>query len=116
MSRKRYKKPRGPKLSHGQNFFKDSKTVRKLVKLARLSDQDLVIEIGPGEGVITRELADAAGRVIGVEFDRGLASRLKIDFAAAGNVEIVWFNFLKFKLPAEPYKLFANIPFNLTAP
>jgi 23S rRNA (adenine-N6)-dimethyltransferase len=103
-------------LSHSQNFLRNSKLVAKLVADSGINSDDTVFEIGPGKGIITRQLAEKAARVIAVEYDRSLADRLNQTFADYGNVEIVFGDFLKVKLPErDNYKVFSNIPFNLTA-
>lgn len=98
-----------------QNFLVHPKTVRRLVGKANLSRDDLVLEIGPGEGIITRELARAAGRVIAVEFDPVLSAHLQERVGGLPEIEIVEGDFLRVDLPREPFKIFSNIPFNLTA-
>lgn len=103
------------KLSHSQNFLKSSEFVRNLIDKTTISDKDLVVEIGPGKGIITLELVKKAGRVIGVEYDQKLAVVLKENFAGNPKVEIIQADFLKWSLPKQPYKVFANIPFNMTA-
>lgn len=103
------------KLSHSQNFLKSSDFVGSLIDKSGISREDFVVEIGPGRGIITEELAKRAGRVIGVEYDGKLASDLKNRFSGYSNVKIVQGDFLTWDLPREPYKVFANIPFNMTA-
>lgn len=102
-------------LSHSQNFLKSSEFVRNLIDKTTISDRDLVVEIGPGKGIITLELAKKAGWVIGVEYDQRLAVILKAKFASNPKVNIIQADFLKWDLPKESYKVFANIPFNMTA-
>ena len=103
-------------LSHSQNFLRNSKLVAKLVADSGINSNDNVFEIGPGKGIITCQLAEKAARVIAIEYDRGLADSLKQTFANYGSVEIVFGDFLKIKLPEQGnYKVFSNIPFNLTA-
>lgn len=103
-------------LSHSQNFLRNSKLVAKLVADSGIDSNDIVFEVGPGKGIITRQLAERATRVIAVEYDGSLADNLKRAFANCRNVEIVFGDFLKVKLPErDNYKVFSNIPFNLTA-
>ena len=103
------------KLSHSQNFLKSPEYVGSLIDRTDIGNDDLVVEIGPGKGIITEALAKRAGRVIGVEFDSELAVELKNQFLNYPNVEIVEDDFLTWDLPRGPYKVFANIPFNMTA-
>ena len=103
------------KLSHSQNFLISPEFVGNLIDKTTISDRDLVIEVGPGKGVITNELSRRAQRVIGVEYDPKLAERLKTGLTNNSNIEIIHADFLKWNLPQGPYKVFANIPFNMTA-
>jgi len=103
-------------LSHSQNFLRNSKLVAKLVAGSEISSDDTVFEIGPGKGIITHQLAEKAMKVIAVEYDKKLANSLKRAFAEYENVEIIFGDFLQVKLPRQGnYKVFSNIPFNLTA-
>ncbi|KKT26917.1 MAG: Ribosomal RNA small subunit methyltransferase A, partial [Parcubacteria group bacterium GW2011_GWA2_43_9b] len=61
----------------GQNFLRDKNVLNKIVAAANLTTKDNVLEIGPGLGVLTRELAKRAGRVVAVEKDRKSAQKLK---------------------------------------
>ncbi|MDJ0752852.1 MAG: 23S ribosomal RNA methyltransferase Erm [Ardenticatenaceae bacterium] len=99
-----------------QNFLIHAKTVRQLVGKAGFSAEDLVLEIGPGEGIITREVAKRAGRVTAIEIDHQLAANLRKSLAKIPNVEIKNGDFLKTSLPTKPFNIFSNIPFNITAP
>lgn len=102
-------------LWQAQNFFKNAEFVSSLLDKADIGPQDTVVEIGPGKGIITRQLAKKALRVVAVECDLKLAENLKTSMADQTNVEIVKADFLDWNLPSYPYKVFANIPFNLTA-
>ena len=102
------------KLSHSQNFLKSPEFVQSLIDKTCIGTDDLVVEIGPGKGVITKLLANKAGRVIGVEVDDELFADLRTQFQEYPNVEIIKADFLKWDIPLEPYKVFSNIPFNMT--
>lgn len=102
-------------LSHSQNFLKSSGFVNSLIERTSINSGDLVVEIGPGKGIITAELAKKAGMVIAVEYDSNLARNLKVRFSGHSNIEIIESDFLEWPLPNKPYKVFANIPFNITA-
>ncbi|MDP3963073.1 MAG: 23S ribosomal RNA methyltransferase Erm [bacterium] len=97
-----------------QNFLKDPAIARKLIRASQIAANDTVIEIGPGEGVITRELAQAAGKVIAVESDQKLAAKLKKTFEGQKNVFIAYGDFLNYAIGETTYKVFSNIPFNIT--
>jgi 23S rRNA (adenine-N6)-dimethyltransferase len=106
--------PQDRQLSHSQNFLKDAGFVGSLIERTDLSPKDIVIEIGPGKGIITNQLANRVGKVIAVEYDFVLAKRLK-DQNTNPKIEVVYADFLTWNLPKEDYKVFANIPFNMTA-
>ena len=99
-----------------QNFLIHPKTVRNLVTHADFTPQDHVLEIGPGNGIITKELAKAAGQITAVELDTQLLPKLRKAFTPYPNIKLVQGDILKTHLPAPPYHIFANIPFNITAP
>jgi 23S rRNA (adenine-N6)-dimethyltransferase len=74
-----------------------------------------VLEIGPGKGLLTRQLAEHACQVIAIEKDPSLAERLCGDLSGTCNVVVFKGDFLQFPLPSTSYNVFANIPFNITS-
>jgi 23S rRNA (adenine-N6)-dimethyltransferase len=98
-----------------QNFLKSSKLVRSLLETSSIESSDIVYEIGPGRGVITAELAQVAHKVIAIEKDPTLAWHLRERFQDVGNVQIIGNDFLRYQVDDREYKIFANIPYNLTA-
>jgi len=98
-----------------QNFFRDRKLVASIVTNSFLRKDDVVYEIGPGEGIITRELAEWAGKVIAIEKDKTLVAQLRKNFRDRTNVQIREGDFLKYRIEDKRYKVFSNIPFNITA-
>ena len=100
---------------YSQNFLKDPDLVALLLDRSSLEREDVVYEIGPGKGLITRQLALRYRRVIAIEKDPFLAAWLQGEFAGWPNVTIHQGDFLDYRLPCQPYKVFANIPFNITA-
>jgi 23S rRNA (adenine-N6)-dimethyltransferase len=102
-------------ISLAQNFLKNPELVRRLVKTSAIGPADTVYEIGPGRGIITAELARTAKRVIAVEKDAKLAKHLRERFQSGGNIEIIEKDFLRFSITEREYKIFANIPYNITA-
>ena len=108
-------KPYFRQLSHSQNFLADEKFVAKLVGRAHLSKSDVVVEIGPGNGIVTGQLAKVVGEVLAVEVDKALSEKLqKAIVPQLSNVKVINTDFLKWPLPKIPYKVFSNIPFNTT--
>lgn len=114
-----------PKKSLGQHWLNSPKALREMVESADISGSDVVLEIGPGKGVLTRSLLAAAGKVIAIEKDRECIAFLQEEFAAdiaTGKLEIIDGDVLKFdpesiKKFTEvglPYKLVANIPYYIT--
>ncbi len=103
----------------GQNFLKDAEALDRIASEAGIEMTDTVLEIGPGLGGLTRELARRARRVVAVELDPRLASIAKKMLAAHENVDLVNADILTL-LPAEldlppNYVVAANIPYNITS-
>jgi 23S rRNA (adenine-N6)-dimethyltransferase len=98
-----------------QNFIKSSQLVKELISFSDLSSTDLIIEIGPGRGVITQELLKLNLNVVAVEKDRDLISSLRNKFSSNSNLKLINQDFLSWNLPTEPFKIFSNIPFSITA-
>lgn len=111
----RRKRPRSGHKQLSQNFLRSGRLAQRLVALSSITETDLVIEAGPGRGQLTAALADVANRVIGVELDSYLVDRLREKFDVDRRMHIRSGDFLQFKLPDTPYKLFSNIPFSRTA-
>ena len=103
------------RLWHSQNFLRRVSVVKKIIRLANLSDEDLVLEIGAGTGIITRQLARCCRQVIAVEYDRSLCQGLRRALSGHSNVEIVRADFRHYALPDREYKVFASIPFEITS-
>jgi 16S rRNA (adenine1518-N6/adenine1519-N6)-dimethyltransferase len=113
--------------SLGQHFLGDETYLRRIVAAADLSRDDVVLEVGPGPGNLTRLLAAAAGRVVAVELDDSLVPILREMFADAPHVQIVHGDILQVEpgalltelatpgLPASPYKVVANLPYYITS-
>lgn len=104
------------RIEHSQNFLHSKKLVSELLDKTNLNDDDTVIEIGPGKGIITEELSKKCKRIIAIEYDNKLSASLKETFSEDSKIQIIEQDFLKYKLPnSGEYKICANIPFNLTA-
>lgn len=103
-------------LKYTQNFLQSSELVTKLIEKSNLGKNDYLLEIGPGKGILTRELAATVKQVVAIEYDQSLCRYLKDMFSSSKKVEIIEKDFLKYKLPEnKSYKVFASIPFNITA-
>ncbi|MBN2853938.1 ribosomal RNA small subunit methyltransferase A [Patescibacteria group bacterium] len=116
-----------PARSKGQNFLINEKIYDEIVKVAEISEDDVVLEVGPGLGFLTAKLAEKAKQVIAVELDDKLASYLNMAIAAQDveNIAIVNEDVLKFNLGAffekngfearQKYKIVANLPYNISS-
>jgi len=103
-------------LKYSQNFLKNNSVIERIVELSRINKNDLVIEIGPGEGNITQVLSKYASRVIAIEKDENLFTKVKIALSNKANIELINADFLDYKLPLkDKYKVFSNIPFSVTS-
>jgi 23S rRNA (adenine-N6)-dimethyltransferase len=102
-------------ITYSQNVLCNPKLVDRLLDRSGIAADDLVIEIGPGRGVITDRLAARCRQVLAVEKDSRLVEDLRVRFGDAGNVALFEADFLEFPLPMTAYKVFANIPFNITS-
>jgi 16S rRNA (adenine1518-N6/adenine1519-N6)-dimethyltransferase len=106
----------------GQNFLIDKSMVEEIINSGNLSNADVVLEIGPGKGVLTEALLEKAGRVVAVEKDSGLVRLLREKFATQikeGGLELVEKDIRDletetFGLKPGAYKLIANIPYYIT--
>ena len=100
-----------------QNFLRSPKLALFLIGHSNIKKRDLVIDIGAGSGVITSALARRCKKVIAVEKDAETAKRLRENLTRQNitNVEVFEGDFREMKLPDEPYKIFANPPFSLSA-
>lgn len=102
--------------SLGQHWLFDQKTLYYICQQAALTNDDVVLEIGPGLGTLTIVLTSLASRVIAVEFDPNLASQLP-SIVPAPNLDVIKADILKFDLNNLPkdYKVVANLPYYITA-
>ena len=104
------------KRSLGQNFLVDSRIVSRILAAAEVCAEDTVLEIGPGRGALTTQLARVARRLVAVELDDRLAATLQARFATDANVEIVHGDARELEVASlfavgERYKLIANLPY-----
>ncbi len=104
-----------PRKSLGQHFLVDGNILLVIERLAELDAADIVLEIGPGLGVLTRFLADRVAHVHAVEVDR----RLEPYLAEIPNTDLHWVDALHLDIPSlepPPHKLVANLPYNVATP
>ncbi|MFL5942492.1 MAG: 16S rRNA (adenine(1518)-N(6)/adenine(1519)-N(6))-dimethyltransferase RsmA [Gaiellaceae bacterium] len=101
------------KKEYGQHFLADRNILDVIGRLAELGPADVVLEIGPGQGVLTRYLAERVGRVHAIEIDQALEPALS---DLPGNVDLVFGDALRVELPQDATKLVANLPYNVATP
>lgn len=106
-----------PNKTLGQNFLTDKNILEKIIKSADLKKTDTVLEVGPGIGTLTQELAKNAGYVIAIEKDKTMCKILQETLAEFNNVKIIHGDILKIKKleKFKNYKVVANIPYYLTS-
>ncbi|MGH2491477.1 MAG: 16S rRNA (adenine(1518)-N(6)/adenine(1519)-N(6))-dimethyltransferase RsmA [Candidatus Limnocylindria bacterium] len=105
--------------SLGQRFLVDRGVLRSIVDAAELSRQDDVLEVGPGPGVLTAQLAEKARSVTAVEIDERMVAVLRDTLADRDNVTIVRADALDvdlFALERRPTRIVANVPYQITTP
>lgn len=109
--------------SLGQNFLIDDEAVEKIVEAAEIQKDDLIIEIGPGLGTLTKELLEKAGKVICIELDKRMVEILKDRFSMYDNFELINDDVLKVDLKEiiknanmANAKIVANLPYYITTP
>lgn len=111
-----------PSKGLGQNFLVDRNVLEKIVALAEIDSSDTCIEVGPGLGTLTRELAARAKRVVAIEKDKKLSPVLahtlalcpNVDLCFADALQVNWFEVLALYTP--PFKVVANLPYYVTTP
>ena len=125
-----------PSKGLGQNFLIDRNILEKIIKASDIKKDDIILEVGPGIGALTQELArmvhpvksseagilpkaklfNGAGKVIAIEKDATMCKILAETIKEYKNVEIINGDILRYKFPAGLYKVVSNIPYYLTSP
>lgn len=108
----------------GQNFLIDTGVLDRIIEASQITEEDCVLEIGPGIGTMTQYLAEHAREVIAVEIDKALIPILKETLSAYGNVTVINDDILKVDINAivqeknggKPIKVVANLPYYITTP
>lgn len=108
----------------GQNFLVDTHVLEKIINSAEITEQDCVLEIGPGIGTMTQYLAEKAGEVIAVEIDKALIPILQDTLSDYDNITVINEDILKVDVAAlvreknngRPIKVVANLPYYITTP
>lgn len=113
-----------PQKKYGQNFLIDESVLDKIILNADIKKGDLVIEIGPGLGNLTRRLCEKAGRVIAIEIDENMVSILSKEYSYLENLTIINQDIMKTNLneviskfeDVDNVKVVANLPYYITTP
>ncbi len=112
-----------PRKHLGQHFLQDQDVVRRIVDALALSKEDVVVELGAGKGVLTRQLVPKAKTVVGVELDDRLCDVLRRHFAGQAGFQLLQQDILTISLEKicadagrERVKVVGNLPYNITSP
>lgn len=103
-----------PKKKWGQNFLRNRGAVEKIAAAVGGSPEDVIVEIGPGEGVLTQRLLALPNRVIAIEIDPDLAARLRAQFG--DRLELRHEDAVAAQYPETPYRAVGNLPYNVATP
>lgn len=113
----------GTRKELGQHFLVDEQYMDSIVAAAALTSADIVVEVGAGLGMLTKKLAEQAGKVVAVEIDSGFVSVLRRNLSSFSNVDILCGDILKVDLSrfvpdstAQSYKVVGNLPYCISSP
>src|SRR3989344_4126877 len=107
-----------PQPSKGQNFLFSSEVIEKIVNAAEIKNTDIILEVGPGLGILTEGLVATGAKVLSVELDKKLFEFLKVKFNGVKNLKLVQDDVLNFQpvtYGLSAYKIVANLPYNITS-
>lgn len=111
------------KKKYGQNFLKNRSIVKKIVSISNMDKNSLVIEVGPGGGILTQELALIAGHVLAYEIDTDLIEELDVKLSNFSNIDILFQDFLTSNLKSDiahysfdKVYFVSNVPYYITTP
>lgn len=111
-----------PRKNLGQSFLMEESIIKRIAETANVTENDIVVEIGAGIGVLTEYLAQNAAKVIAVELDDNLVDVLKDRLSQYNNIQIYHGNILRFDFRAiagagqQKIKVVGNIPYNISSP
>jgi 16S rRNA (adenine1518-N6/adenine1519-N6)-dimethyltransferase len=103
-----------PKKKWGQNFLRNRGAVERIVAAVDPQPGELIVEIGPGEGVLTERLIAFPNEIVAIEIDPELAERLRARFGP--RVDVVNADALEFPLPTRLWRAVGNLPYNVATP
>jgi 16S rRNA (adenine1518-N6/adenine1519-N6)-dimethyltransferase len=102
----------------GQNFLTDQRIIQRIVEALAPKADETIVEIGPGQGALTKSLLEKAGRLVAIEFDRNLIPLLEESFGSKKNFTLVQSDALVTEVcyvirPASEARIVANLPYNI---
>lgn len=102
----------------GQHFLIDEEILHSIVEAGAMEPRDHIVEIGPGVGVLTKQLLANANKVTAIEIDERMPPLIEqyVDSEHLEKLEVINQNALEAKMPDSPYKIIANIPYHITSP
>ncbi|MBV8544450.1 MAG: ribosomal RNA small subunit methyltransferase A, partial [Acidobacteria bacterium] len=103
-----------PKKKWGQHFLRNRGAVARIVEAVEPAPDDVVVEIGPGEGVLTEKLSELPNQLIAIEIDPELSERLKKQYG--DRITLINDDAMEASLPARPYRAVGNLPYNAGTP
>jgi len=109
-----------PKKSLGQNFLKNKRTARKIVESINPAPDDIILEIGPGTGVLTQFLIESEAQVYAVDIDKRMTTFLSEKYKKWPNLHVINRDILELEIPTaqleKRLKIIGNLPYHLTSP
>jgi 16S rRNA (adenine1518-N6/adenine1519-N6)-dimethyltransferase len=103
-----------PKKKWGQHFLRNRGAVARIVEAVQAAPDDVVVEIGPGEGVLTEKLAELPNELMAIEIDPELSERLRNQYG--DRITLINGDAMEAPLPARPYRAVGNLPYNAGTP
>ena len=109
-----------PSKTYGQNFLIDEEVIENIIAVSGVKNTDTIVEVGPGFGILTRELAGKAKQVLAFEIEKKLADYWEKELTKFPNLKIIWGNALKTfpemcKDLSQDYSVVANLPYQITS-
>jgi 16S rRNA (adenine1518-N6/adenine1519-N6)-dimethyltransferase len=104
-----------PSKKYGQNFLINEEPIMAMLEAGEIKKDDVVVEVGPGFGVLTLALGEKAKKVISYEIEKKLESYWTEQVEKNKNIEIVWGNVLNQNIDLRKYKVIANLPYQITS-
>ncbi len=99
-----------------QHFLINKEIIKKIVSKSNLTKKDIVLEIGAGTGNLTQELLKTGAKIIAIEIDKRLVSKLKERFGNKKNIKIIQADILKYEIPQSITRIVSNLPYEISAP